>query len=392
MNLLRGRALPLSFIVATLLLSACKLSKEEFQTLDSWLTCDDCDGGERAAVEAMGWKAISRLQAALVRPATEREAVMKAKFGQSYDQALMQARVPGLARKDYVDFRLSNYVTNYQKRAAIALADIGSLGLLHGWRARRALDVAIADSASRRYRRDAIQVIRFARATLDGPPFSGEVKPFRVSYADVVTVVAPAGQPFNGDERGVIEGGVFPPDDVPSQVNGDTLVFYAVADEGPHIITVKNAKGNASAHSAVLMTSVRDQNDRATSRCPPTNLQCVVDSAPPITVAPGKTFTAFLSLWGGVAGDTLDYFRIRNTAGNSVPYTARLNWRGKGNLDLSWRRCAPLATVGNQSGITTDTVERTTELVPALDCRILVVSLRSGTVDTVYARVQVSRQ
>ncbi len=390
-----GRMLPRAFAVATLLLAACKLSRNEFQTLDSWLTCDDCDSGERAAVEAMGWKAISRLQAALVRPAAQREAVMRAKFGESYDQALMQARVPGLARKDYVNFRAANYVANYQKRAAIALADVGSLGFLHGWRARRALDQAIADSASRGYRRDVMQVVHFARATLDGPPFSGPVSPFRVSFADVVTVVAPAGDPFNGDERGVIEGGVFPEDDIPSDVVGDTLVFRAVADEGPHILTVKNAgKGNVSAHSAVLVTSVIDQNDRATSRCSPANIQCMVDSAPAIVVRPGKTFTAFLSLWGPTpadSGDRFDYFRIRNTDANSVPYTARLNWRGHGDLDLSWRRCAPVAPVVNPSGVTTDSVEQSTELVPALDCRILVVSLRPGTVDTVFARLRVTR-
>ena len=387
-----GRLFACAFAVATLLLSACKLSKDEFQTLDSWLTCDDCDSGERAAVEAMGWKAISRLKASLVRPAAQREAVMKAKFGQSYDQALMQARVPGLARKEYVDFRTANYVANYQKRAAMSLADIGSIGFLHGWNARRALDQAIADSAGRGYRSDVMQVVHFARATLDGPPFSGAVSPFRVSYADVIKVVAPGGQPFNGDERGVVEGGVFPPDDIPSEVVADTLLFRAVADEGPHIVTVRNVgSGSKSAYTAVLMTSVIDQNDRATSVCPPLNLQCAVDSAPPIIVGRGKTFTAFLSLWGGVGGDTLDYFRIRNTDANSVPFTARLNWRGTGNLDLSWRRCAQVRPVVNPSGVTADTVEQTSELVPGLDCRILVVSLRPGTVDTVFARLRVTR-
>jgi hypothetical protein len=48
--------------------------------------------------------------------------------------------------------------------------------------------------------------------------------------------------------------------------------------------------------------------------------------------------------------------------------------------------------VVNPSGVTADSVEQTSELVPGLDCRILVVSLLPGTVDTVFARLRVTRQ
>lgn len=379
-------------LVVTFLLTACKLSDDEFRTLDNWLTCDDCSSGERAAVEAMGWKAISRLEAALVRPASARETVMKAKFAESYDQARMQSRAPGLTSPAYVDFRAANYVATYQKRAAESLADIGSLGLLHGWRARRALDKAISNAASRGYRDDVLRVIQFARATLDGALFSGLVTPARLSFAQVVKVVAPPGTPFNGDERGVIDGALFPPNDIPSSVVGDTLRFYVVADVGPHVLTVTNVgTGTAREHVGVLVTSTIDQNDKATGRCPPLNISCIVDSAPPIVLSPNSPFTDFVSLWNAPpAADSLDYFRINNTAATALPVTARLNWRGTGNPDLVWRRCSPFVQVGNLSGATSDSVEQTSVSVPAHDCWVLVVSLRPGNSDTVFARLRVT--
>jgi hypothetical protein len=140
----------------------------------------------------------------------------------------------------------------------------------------------------------------------------------------------------------------------------------------------------------VLITSVIDQNDRATSRCAPTKIECIIDSAPPIVVSRGSPFTAFLTLWGASPADSVDYFRIRNPTQTPLPLTARLNWRGKGNLDLLWRRCSPFVQVGNPSGATSDSVERTSVTVPALDCWILLVSLRPGTADTVFARLQVT--
>jgi hypothetical protein len=387
-----GSRLQHVFVVMTLLLTACRLSDNEFRTLDNWLTCDDCSSGERAAVEAMGWKAISRLEVALIRPAPAREAVMKTKFAQSYDQARINSRVPTLSAQAYVDYRVANYVATYQKRAAESLADIGSLGFLHGWRARRALDQAIADHTGRGYRDDVLGVIQFARATLDGNLFSGQVTPARLTFAEMVTVVAPPGNPFNGDERGVIDDPIFPPDDTPSSVVGDTLKFDVVARVGPHVLTVINpGTGTAREHVGVLVTSSIDQNDRAITHCLLNDTTCMVDSAPPVHVTPNLPFTGFVSLWNTApAPDRLDFFRINNPAATALPVTARLNWRGSGNPDLVWRRCTPFVAVGNLAGATADTVEQTSVSIPAHACWVLGVSLRPGNADTVFARVRVT--
>src|SRR5690242_3028119 len=109
-------------------LLACndKLSGNDQRAIHAWLTCDDCTGGERAAVEALGDRAVGTLGKALVGPTVEQTTIMKHKFDTSYKIADMGTRVPGLTVAGYSNFRAANYAANYQKRAALALGDIGT--------------------------------------------------------------------------------------------------------------------------------------------------------------------------------------------------------------------------------------------------------------------------
>jgi len=144
------RALSILGFVGLVSLNACHLSKEEYTKIDAWLLCDDCANGERAAVKAIGGKAVHTLDRALIGPSPGRRANMEAQFRQAYRTLPGAPTVPESA---YVAELRDNYVALYQRRAAISLADIGDS------RALAALRRAQVQVVTRGYRSDVVRVI-----------------------------------------------------------------------------------------------------------------------------------------------------------------------------------------------------------------------------------------
>jgi hypothetical protein len=356
-------------------------SEGQRRTVDAWLNCDECINGERDSVIAMGDAAVGLLESALEGPSAERRNIMEAKFDRSYPINLGPAAV---TKSQYVSRLLENYVASHQKRAALALSGIP------GNRSLSALDAAIAASLTRSYREDVLRTIRLARQTSAGTPFSGTLSPVRVLFGDTVTLTAAAAQPFTLDERAVIDDGPFPADILVSR-DAARLRFLAVGSAGAHVVTVTNVGSTSDAQTAAMtIGSWLDPNDRRMLGCE--NLTCEVAAAQPIPFVllapPSPPYTSFLALWRvPPRTDTLDLFRIQVTDPRSV--TADLDWEGAADLDLRWLRCATLAQVGNLNGATGSKPERTTETIPAGDCRILLVTMKSGGADRAIARLRV---
>ena len=372
-------------MTAALLLNACGLSEREWRTLDAWLTCDECINGERAAVKAIGHRAVPALSDALVGPPLSRQALVRAQFVNSYPGIV----VVGLAPDVYADRLLTNYVATYQKRAAISLGDLG------GNDAKAALNEALARASSRSYREDVVRQIRYVVATLTGVPFSGTLTPQRVSFGDTVTLTGSAARPFDGDELADIDGAPFPAADVVLSRGPNRLTIAALGDPGAHGVVISNAgTGTSTQIGTLIIGSVLDANDRAMLSCG--TLRCSVDSAPRISPA-SLPYRTFLSLWlTPPRTDTLDVVRVHpdvSGSGAVIPLTvtATLNWGGAPNLDLRWRRCSNLASVGNDSGATGANPERSSVTISD-DCwALLVLLLPSGPpTPRAFARLQIT--
>jgi hypothetical protein len=365
-------------ILSIVLATACRLTDEQYRSLDRWLTCDECVDGEREAVRDIGNHAISRLNAALIGPSAQKSAVMDAKFHESFPLA----RVPGITEQQYVQTLHANYVAMYQKRAAVSLGDIGGSG------ARQALDDAIAQATSRHYRPDVLRTIKDVRSRFASTRFQGTVKPGRVSFGGVVTLIAPSSAHFTGDERAFITDSVFPSGQVPFLRLADTIALSALGNLGPHTIEITNVGSTTNSEVAsVIVTSLLDSNDTAMVACADSDMPCVVAHAPQI----GHPFpeTMFLALWRTPPrADSSDYFRIQPAV--ALPVTARINWSGPANLDLLWRRCSPFNAVGNTSGATAANPEQTSVTIPAGQCWILLVRMAPGAVGPAFARLQVT--
>src|SRR3954464_10321248 len=186
----RAAVISIAFAVLALLPTGCNSgpSNNDRRAIHAWLTCDDCASGQRGAVAVLGDNAVPELADALEGPTSDQRAIMTAKFESSFSR--IASRVSPMQKGAYTTFRNDNYIANYQKRAAISLGDIGTDA------ARKALDGALADSATRKYRSDVMRVIKFARSRVDGTTYPGKIVPFRLGFADPVKVVADSGHQF----------------------------------------------------------------------------------------------------------------------------------------------------------------------------------------------------
>ena len=378
-------------VAMALMLTACRLSTAEFHLLDAWFTCDECVNNERAKVVALGWKGISRLDAALIGPSPGRIAVMNNNFRESY----RTARSPGPNRQqDYITFRRDNYIATYQKRAAVALGDIAkstNFNWLTRWRARRALDNAMHDAVARHYRADVVQVIRFVRQSLDAPPFKGVVQPNPSTFGALISVVASNAEPFNKDETAQLDSSLFQTSEVPVFWSMDTLKTYAVATAGPHLVTVTNVGSTTNRElAALLIRSNSDPNDDALRTCTDGDTPCIRTRAPPIVVSAGQPFVAFLSFSRkGPVQDTLDFLKITAPVPGPLSLTATLNWRDSSNLDLSWHDCITANPRGNYAGATLANPEITSVSIPGGECWILQIGMRPTSLGPTFARLEV---
>jgi hypothetical protein len=323
------------------------------------------------------------LDSALIGPSRGRQAIMRAKGEDSF----RFAQIAGQRSIDYTDARVANYVATYQKRAAVSLGDIGDK------RAREALDRAIAESSIRHYRPDVLRVITFVRSTAWLPRFSGTIAPTRVAFGRVVSVVAPTGAQFNQTTRAGIADSPFPQNQVPFRRTPDTLQFLALADVGYHAVVVTNVTGTTdSAVAPLFVNSIRDRNDSLTAGCADSNGACVTGSAQPAAPSHVVPFLTFLTLQrASNPRDTVDFFKLEPAV--ATTYTARLDWYGAANLDLFWRMCNTLSSIGNTNGATQANPETTTVAMPAGSCWILQVTMAPGGANgngPAFARLQVS--
>lgn len=114
----------------TAVFAACGLSEADQEDIDRWLTCVECTEGERERVSRIasaqfGLKedaTITRLTEAMQAPRFEQALNMRSRFADSYAK-LPAPRVSSFA---YVTRFEENYRALHQKRAALALGDIGS--------------------------------------------------------------------------------------------------------------------------------------------------------------------------------------------------------------------------------------------------------------------------
>lgn len=122
-------------------LTACaSLSTADRSDIRRWLLCEECTEGELDRVLRLGDRAVPALAEALEGPPAEGRANMRR---QSED---LHAGVssPALSQAGYAGHFESNYIANYQMRAARALSGIGTD------RARAALVVAVGRGSSYR--------------------------------------------------------------------------------------------------------------------------------------------------------------------------------------------------------------------------------------------------
>ena len=142
-------------LVALLLAAAACVRREDVATVDRWLRCEECTGGELQRVRALGVKAVPVLARALDGPPAWMDSAMRQQFSGSWTRARAQSLTypPTMVPSDsavYVDRVLANFRATYQKRAIVGLQAIG------GAKARDALRTAIA--------RDSLQGRRPMRA------------------------------------------------------------------------------------------------------------------------------------------------------------------------------------------------------------------------------------
>jgi hypothetical protein len=299
--------------------NACRLSPREYAIIDAWLLCDDCQSGERAAVKAIGGKAVHTLNQALVGPSPGRVANKEAQFRQMHGTL----DSPTVSESAYVTELRSNYVARYQSRAAISLGDIG------GSRALRALRRARDAAATRGYRADVVGVIQAVLTLSESDAFTGRVTPKTPRFGDTVRVARGGGLAWDGDEAVVLHGSPFADSLVVFRWLFDSLAFVAVGSLGDYALSVTRLGPQAVTQVSPLQI------------VPPSYTSHTPTTAPLVT-ADSFPQTRYMLLPSRVS-DSTDYFRFEPAA--SLTATASLTSAGRESPGLQWFRCAPFSLV-----------------------------------------------
>jgi hypothetical protein len=384
MNFSRARRLLAStvFISSIVALVACDgLDQHEWELVDRWLNCDECINGERDSVRLLGERAVPAISERLAGPTQARQQVVMRQFDDAYNSS----GGGGASRAEYVTDLLSAYKATYQKRAALSLADIG------GDKAQNALDDAIADTTSRGYRDDVVDLLQFLKVKLGTSPFGGSISPSVVAYGDTVTLTPSSGQPFTGTETFQLEDAPFPDSALVVTSVGPLpgqRKLVAAAGAGPRMVVIGNVGSAGTAHAATIMiTSILDRNDRAMINC--TTFDCSAAAAPEVTTA-SLPYGAFLTLWTTrPRSDTSDVFRIIPAVASTI--TARVDWVGSAPLDLRWRSCVPpFPDTPAGSAASLPNSRQISASINAGECRLLVVLKSTVTPNPVFARLRIS--
>lgn len=377
-----------SAVLITPVLMSCpnELAPGDREIIDRWLHCAECRSGERAAVRAIGPRAVPTLAKALKEgPPQEYLDNMESKFHTLYTGIRAMGSGPdssALPRTAYVERGVANYTATYRKRAAASLGDIGTPEAISALQ-------STAPAGGTIHRADVLEAIRAAQTTSDTARFLGSITPRTPAFGDTVVVRPPAFEPFNGDEVASIEGSPIAPND--TKVFGDAtrLGFFAVALSGQRRLTIRNVgRTTHSQHAEIAVRTLADPNDRGMVGCP--DLACRINRAPRYGGVPAP-FSSFFTLWRSASSaDTVDMVRFGPS--DSLHVIADLSWSpSTANLDLRWADCATNAAVGNTNGATADHPEKSIVYVPGGQCWVLLVLLSStGVVSPVIAHLRIS--
>jgi hypothetical protein len=118
------------------------------RTIAAWLWCDDCGDRQLDAVVRLGQEAVGPLSQRLREiPAEDLQLLRRRSIAQ-----WLSIRDTGVDSAAWLDRRMANYTAHFQRRAAVALAR------LQKW---DTLQVALENSAARRYRGDVVQTLQY---------------------------------------------------------------------------------------------------------------------------------------------------------------------------------------------------------------------------------------
>lgn len=383
----RWCSLQVALITPVLMSCANELAPGDREIIDRWLHCAECRSGERAAVRAIGPRAVPTLVKALEGgPPAEYRDNMRRKVNTLYTSIKTTASGPdssALPRTAYVERGVANYEATYRKRAAVSLGDIGTPEAVSALQ-------AAAPPGGTIHRADVIEAIRAAQATSDTARFLGSITPRTPAFGDTVIVRPPAFEPFDGNELASIEGSPIAPN--ATKVFGDSarFAFIAVGFPGQRRLTIQNVDTTThSQHAEIALRTLSDANDRRMAGC--ADPACRINRAPRYTGV-SVPFSSFLTLWRTASSaDTVDMVKFEPSS-HLLHLTADLSWSPTtANLDLRWADCATSAAVGNADGATGNHPERSVVNVPGGRCWVLIVLLSStGIVSPVIAHLRIS--
>ncbi len=136
-------------VLLSVALSGC-LDDQERATIDGWLTCNQCTGGERDSVSALAERRHRATVSALVDVL-----YAEAKYGPDIRRRLSAeydlAQDSSLSRDAFIDAYYPKFLAEIQRRAALALGDIGSrlaLGALEAFQAPPGEDMLWEDASA----------------------------------------------------------------------------------------------------------------------------------------------------------------------------------------------------------------------------------------------------
>jgi hypothetical protein len=300
------------------------LNQVQVGTVEDWMFCDECFGGEREAVAALGPVAVHPVAAILDEVPGLWEANVRTRYG----VAAAQDSLPTEDSIRFVNDHLANFIATVQSRSAMSLGDIKTD------QAQAALNEALQDSTGRGYRSDVIRAVRTAllAATLD--PLPGTVAA-SADFLDTVWLRHPNGVPWNPATTVELAGAPFPTD-VLVGFRGDSLGVVAAAPFGDYSLTIRRPGPPDTAERATI--SVSSFPGRPSIQIPE-------------LVSPPFPASILFSLSRATKPpDSIHLFRFRPTA--AIPLTARAAWAGPAAITLVWADCtAPTGLLRTQAAI-----------------------------------------
>ena len=279
--------------------------------IEAWLSCDECENGERAAVRALGDAAVEELDRALGALSPQQRANIDARVLQSFRLIDTSTAVDTARAARY----RANFIAVRQQRAAIALGDIGTPSAIAALR--RARD----EAQTRGYRPDVLRVIESVITAGESQGFYGEVGvtsgrggrggrggggvPNSAGFGEEVSVHRDRNDTirvWNGDETIVLRGGPYPTEVFTGRIGDSVLTFIAVGDPGAYTIEVGRlgTDDDRTQGAPLRITSAR-----------PALRGPGAGAGGALTLAPA-TFpvTKFITL-GAHPDDTVDHYRVQ---------------------------------------------------------------------------------